>query len=84
MLLKKPMDQWGDQEGNFKNTLRQMIMKTQSLKIYGMPQKQFWEGTSGISSKKKKTLKLPTYPTTSKKLREEKQKNLKSGEGRKS
>ena len=28
-----------------KNTLRQMIMKTQSFKIYGMPQKQFLDGS---------------------------------------
>ena len=29
-----------------KNTSRQMIMKTQPLKIYGMPQKQCSEGNS--------------------------------------
>ena len=29
-----------------KNTLRQMIMKTQALKIYGMPQKQCSEENS--------------------------------------
>ena len=29
-----------------KNTSRQMIMKTQSLKIHGMPQKQCSEGSS--------------------------------------
>ena len=29
-----------------KNTLRQMTMKTQPYKIYGMQQKQFLEGSS--------------------------------------
>jgi len=43
MLLK---NQWGNEEikKEIKNTLRQMIMKTQPLKIYGMPQKQCSEG----------------------------------------
>jgi len=38
MLLK---NQWVNEEikKEIKNTLRQMIMKTQPLKIYGMPQK---------------------------------------------
>ena len=38
-----------------KNTLRQMIMKKQPFKIYGMPQKQCLEGSSQLyrpSSKK--------------------------------
>ena len=33
-------------EGKFKNMLRQMIMKTQTFKIYEMPPKQFLEGSS--------------------------------------
>ena len=31
---------------NFKNTLKQMTMKIQSHKTYGMQQKQFLEGSS--------------------------------------
>ena len=30
-------------KGKFKNASRQMIMKPQTFKIYGMPQKQFLE-----------------------------------------
>ena len=44
----------------FKNTLRQMTMKTQLYKIYGMQQKQFLEGSSQWyrpSSRNKKYLK---------------------------
>ena len=43
MLLK---NQWVNEEikKEIKNTLREMIMKTQPLKIYGMPQKQCSEG----------------------------------------
>ena len=39
-------NQWVNEEikKEIKNTLRQMIMKTQPLKIYGMPQKQCSEG----------------------------------------
>ena len=43
---KKPMDQQGNQKGNFKNTLRKATMKTQPYKIHGMQQKQFLEGSS--------------------------------------
>ena len=46
MLLK---NQWVNEEIKKeikKNTSRQMIMKTQSLKIHGMPQKQCSEGSS--------------------------------------
>ena len=32
---KKPMVQWGNQEGNLKNTSRHMIMKTKPLKSMG-------------------------------------------------
>ena len=42
MILK---NQQGNPKGNLKkNTLRQMKMKTQTYKIYGMQQKQLWEG----------------------------------------
>ena len=36
-------NQWVNEEikGKFKNTSRQMTMKTQPFKIYGVPQKQF-------------------------------------------
>ena len=50
-------------KGTFKNTLRQMIMKTQPFKIYGIPQKRFLEGSSQQYrpfSKKKKNLKSIT------------------------
>ena len=45
MLLK---NQWVNEEfkKEIKNTLRQMIMKTKPLKIYGMPQKQCSERSS--------------------------------------
>ena len=46
MPLKK---QWVNEEIKTEikiNTLRQMIMKTQPLKIYGMPQKQCSEANS--------------------------------------
>ena len=46
MLLK---NQWINEKikrQTKKKTLRQMIMKTQPCKIYGMPQKQFLEGSS--------------------------------------
>ena len=45
MLLK---NQWVNEEikKEIKNTWRQMIMKTQPLKIYGMLQKQHSEGSS--------------------------------------
>ena len=43
---KKPMGQWGNQEGNLKSTSRQMIMKTQPCQVYGMTQKQCSEGNS--------------------------------------
>ena len=33
-------------KGKLNNTLRQMIMKTQPFKIYGIPQKQCSEGNS--------------------------------------
>ena len=45
---------------NFKNTLKQMTMKTQPYKTYGMQQKQSLEGSSQWyrpSSKTKKKLK---------------------------
>ena len=56
MLLK---NQWVNEETKqkFKNTLRQMIVKTQPFKIFGMLQKQCLEGNSDqytLSSKKKK------------------------------
>ena len=47
-----------------KTTLKQMIMKTQPFKIYGMLQKQCSEGNSWQyrpSSKKKRDLKLTTH-----------------------
>ena len=40
------MGKRGNQKGKLKNTLRQMIMKTQPFKIYEMPQKQCLEGSS--------------------------------------
>ena len=42
----KKKNQWVNEEikKEIKNTLRQMIMKTQPLKIYGMLQKQCSEG----------------------------------------
>jgi len=46
MLLKK---QWINEEIKKeikKNTSRQMIMKTQPFKIYGMPKQQCLEGSS--------------------------------------
>ena len=58
------MGQEGNPKGNLKNTSRQMIMKTQPLKIYGMPQKQVLEGRSQQyrpCSKKKRRLKSTTY-----------------------
>ena len=46
ILLIKP--KWVNKEikKKLKNTLRQMIRKTQPFKIYGMPQKQCLEGSS--------------------------------------
>ena len=41
---KKPMGQMRKSRRKLKNTLKQMIMKTQPLKIYGMLQKQCSEG----------------------------------------
>ena len=43
---EKPMHQQGNQKGNQKNTSRQMTMKTQPFKIYGMPQRQCLEESS--------------------------------------
>ena len=59
MLLKK---KWVKvkSKGKFKNTMRQLTMKTQPYKIYGMQQKQSLEGSSQQyrpSSKNKKNLK---------------------------
>ena len=57
---KKTNESTRNSRGKFKNTSRQIIMKTQPFKIYGMPQKQFLEGSSQgyrPSSKKKKNLK---------------------------
>jgi len=42
---KKSMGQRWNQK-KFKNTLKQMTMKTKPYKIYGMQQKQFLEPTS--------------------------------------
>ena len=44
MLLKKPMGSTRNSKGKVKNTLRQMIIKTQTFKIYEMAQKEFLEG----------------------------------------
>ena len=46
MLLKKPNRSMRKSKGKLKNTLTQMIIKTQLFKIYGMLQKQFLEGSS--------------------------------------
>ena len=43
---KKTNESTRKSKGKFKSTLKQMIMKTQPFKIYGMPQKQFLEGSS--------------------------------------
>ena len=60
---KTPRGQWYNK---FKNTLRQMIMKTWPYKIYGMHQKQFLEGRSqwyrSSQEKNKKNLKQPNLP----------------------
>ena len=45
MLLKNEVNEEIKRE-TLKNTLRQMIMKTQPFKIYRRPQKQFLEGSS--------------------------------------
>ena len=39
-----------------KNTSRQMIMKTQPFKMYGMPQKQFFEESSYFLPQKKRKI----------------------------
>ena len=46
MLLKKNNGSMRKSKEKFKNTLRQMRMKTQLLKIYGMLQKQYLEKSS--------------------------------------
>ena len=43
---KEPMSQRGKSRRKLKNTLIEMKMKTQPLKIYGMLQKQCSEGNS--------------------------------------
>jgi len=43
MLLKKNSGSTRKSKEKFKNTSRQMIMKTELFKIYGKPQKQFLE-----------------------------------------
>ena len=43
-IIEQSMDQWRNQRGNKKNTLRQM--KIQFSKIYSMQGKQFYEGSS--------------------------------------
>ena len=59
MLLNTHNGSVRKSKGNFKHTLRQMTEKTQSVKIYGMLQKLFSEGSSqqySPSSKKKKII----------------------------
>ena len=46
MLLKKNNGSMRKSRRELKNTLRQMIIKTQALKINGMSQKQCSEGNS--------------------------------------
>ena len=59
--IKKKKQANEEIKGKLKNTLRQMIMKTQPFKIDGMPQKQFLEGSSQqyrpSQKKKNKNLK---------------------------
>ena len=43
---KKPNESMRKSKEKLKNSMRQMIMKTQPFKIYGMWQKQFLEGSS--------------------------------------
>ena len=67
-----------------KNTLRQMIMKTQQFKIYGMPQQQFLEGSSQQyrpSLKRKSSNRQLNLPPKRIRKRNNKQ-NLKSAKGR--
>ena len=45
-VTKKPISQQWNQRGNKKIKLRQMTMKTESYKIYGMQQKQLLEESS--------------------------------------
>ena len=43
---KKPLGSMMKSEKKFKNTLRQMKVKTQPYEVCGMQQKQFLEGSS--------------------------------------
>ena len=43
---KKPNESMRKSKEKLKNSMRQMIMKTQPFKIYEMPQKQCLEGNS--------------------------------------
>ena len=60
------MGQWWNQKEKLKYTLRQMTMKTQPYKIYGVQQKKFLEGSS-----------QGNRPPSKKKKKEGKRKNLK-------
>ena len=70
-----------------KNTLRQMVMKTQPIKSYGMLQKQCSEGSScntGFPKKEEKSQVNNLTQHINELEKEEQKKTLKSAEGRKS
>ena len=46
MVLKEINESMIKSKRKFKNTVKQITMKTQPYKIYRMPQKQFLEGSS--------------------------------------
>ena len=51
------MGQQGNQKGDL-NTLRQMTIETQPYRFYGMPQKQFLEGSSQQQDLPQKRIKI--------------------------
>ena len=55
---KKKKWKWGNQNGNLKNTLRLMTLKTQPLKKYEMLQKEFLERGSQDKNLPYKTRKI--------------------------